>query len=142
MTVEIPFAPVDTVIRNAAPELRVSSGATEELASRIQEEGASLAVEAAEKASGSGRKTIMVGDLDFDIPSVRKEDLTLPVAPIDRIARLRIDDYRVSKDARVALAAYLENWAIEAAESAALLAEHAGRRTIQGEDIEVYFKIC
>jgi len=141
MTVEIPFAPVDTVIRNAAPDLRVSSGATEELASRIQDEGASLAVGAAEEASEDGRKTIMLDDFGFDATEVRKEDLTLPVAPVDRIARLRIEDYRVSKDARVALAAHLEEWAVEAAESAAALAEHAGRRTVQKEDIEIYFKI-
>lgn len=141
MTVEIPYAPVDTVIREAAPSLRVSSGATEELAARIQEKGASLAVSAAENASKDGRKTIMLKDLTFDPPEVGKEDLTLPVAPIDRIARLRIDDYRVSKDARIALAAYLETWSVEAAESAALLADHAGRRTIQHDDVEVYFQI-
>lgn len=141
MRVEIPFSPVDTVIRNAAPELRVSSGATEELAARIQDKGASLAVNAAENATADGRKTIMVEDFDFDVPDTSKEELTIPVAPVDRIARLRIDDYRVSKNARVGLAGYLEDWAIEVAESAALLAEHADRRTIQREDVETYFEV-
>jgi len=141
MTVEIPYAPVDTVIRNAAPSLRVSSGATEELAARIQEKGAALATCAAENVSKDGRKTIMLKDLPFGVPEVQKGDLTLPVAPVDRIARLRIDDYRVSKDARIGLAAYLEDWSIEAAECAGLLADHAGRRTIQQDDIEVYFRV-
>jgi histone H3/H4 len=66
----------------------------------------------------------------------------LPVAPVDRIARMDVDDrFRVSKDARVALADVLEAYASEAAAGAALLAEHAGRRTVQAEDVQMYFEL-
>jgi histone H3/H4 len=141
MSVELPFAPVDAVIRRHAGDLRVSADAAEELARRIQDYGASLAVDAAERASADGRKTLMVED--FGVESVPDGgDLTLPVAPVDRIARLDVDDrFRVSKDARVALADVLEAWAAEAAEGATVLAEHAGRRTVQAEDIETYFQL-
>ncbi len=47
MSVELPFAPVDAVIRRNADGLRVSADAAEELARRIQDHGASLAVTAA-----------------------------------------------------------------------------------------------
>lgn len=142
MTVELPYAPVDAVIRESAPGMRVSSGAAEELAARIQEKGASLAVDAAERADEEGRKTIRASDFSFGEKDVSKDCLTLPVAPVDRIARLRLDDYRVRKEARLALADYLEGWATEVAGSSARLAEHAGRRTVQREDIEAYFDIC
>ena len=104
MSVELPFAPVDSVIRRNAGQLRVSAEAAEELARRIQERGAELATVAAEAATADGRKTLMAED--FDAPVVDKDLLELPVAPVDRIARLDIDDrYRVSMDARIALAA-------------------------------------
>jgi histone H3/H4 len=68
--------------------------------------------------------------------------LTLPIAPVDRIARLDIDDrFRVAEDARFVLGEILEAFATEAAEGASILAEHAGRRTIQAEDIETYFRL-
>jgi len=141
MSVELPFSPVDTVIRERAGDLRVSAGAAEELARRIQERGAALAVEAAERATTDGRKTLMAEDFGAaDTPP--KADLTLPVAPVDRIARLDIDDeYRVSMDARVALADLLEDYAGEVAEGAAALARHAGRRTVQAEDVETYCRL-
>jgi len=64
------------------------------------------------------------------------------VAPVDRIARLDIDDrFRVAKDARVALADLLEVYATDAARGAVVLAEHAGRRTVQAEDVETYFEL-
>lgn len=141
MSVELPFAPVDTIIRRNAGSLRVSAGAARELAKRIQREGAELAADAAEEATADGRKTIQAGD--FGLGSVPDaESLALPVAPIDRIARLDIDDrYRVGMDARVALAQRLEAFADEAARGAARLARHAGRRTVQAEDIETYFDL-
>lgn len=141
MSVELPFAPVDTVIREQAGDLRVSADAAEELARRIQQRGAELAADAAERAAADGRKTLMAAD--FGVNSVPAADeLTLPVAPVDRIARLDIDDrFRVSEDARLALAAELEAYAVEAAADAAELAEHAGRRTVQAEDIETYFRL-
>lgn len=141
MSVELPFAPVDTLIREHAGDLRVSADAAEELARRIQLHGAVLARGAAKRATQDGRKTIMAADFEVDtLPD--KADLTLPIAPIDRIARLDIDDqYRVSMDARVALADLLEAYAAEIARGAATLARHADRRTVQAEDIETYFEL-
>jgi histone H3/H4 len=141
MSVELPFAPVDSIIRRNAGELRVSADAAEELARRIQEHGSALAVDAAERATADGRKTLMA--VDFDVEQVvGRDELELPVAPVDRIARLRIDDrYRVSMEARIALADVLEDYADNVASAAATLARHADRRTIQAEDIETYFAL-
>ncbi len=141
MSVELPFAPVDSVIRRNAGELRVSAGAAEELARRVQDHGADLAIDAADRATADGRKTLMAEDFGVE-QVVDKDDLTLPVAPVDRIARLRIDDrYRVSMDARIALADVLESYADNVANGAATLARHADRRTIKAEDIETYFDL-
>ena len=141
MSVELPFAPVDSIIRRNAGDLRVSADAAEELARRIQEHGSTLAIDAAERATTDGRKTLMAADFDVE-QVVDREGLELPVAPVDRIARLRIDDsYRVSMEARVALADVLEDYADNVAASAAILARHADRRTIQAEDIETYFAL-
>ena len=141
MNVELPFAPVDTIIRRNAGDLRVSADASEELAKRIQEHGADLAIDAADQATTDGRKTLMAGDFGVETV-VEKEDLELPVAPVDRIARIEIDDrYRVSMDARLALADILEDYADNVARAAATLAHHADRRTIKAEDIETYFSL-
>lgn len=140
MSVELPVAPVDTLIRRQAGDLRVSQDAAEELAWRIQDRGAALAADAAERARADGRKTLMVSD--FSEPATGDEEITLPVAPVDRIARLDIPpEFRVGADARVALAAILERWAESVAEGARVLAEHAGRRTIQAEDIRTYLQL-
>ncbi|WP_115862488.1 histone [Halorussus litoreus] len=141
MSVELPFAPVDTIIRRNAGNLRVSAGAAEELARRIQDHGADLAIDAAEEATADGRKTLMSGDFGVE-QVVDKESLELPVAPVDRIARLRIDDsYRVAMDARIALADILEDYADNVARAAAVLARHADRRTVKAEDIDTYFEL-
>ena len=141
MSIELPFAPVDDIIRRNADGLRVSAGAAEELARRIQAEGAQRAIGAAERAETEGRKTLMVADFGADAPPA-KADLALPIAPVDRIARLDIDDrYRVAMDARLALTAVLEAYADDVAAAAALLARHADRRTIKAEDIEAYFDL-
>lgn len=141
MSVELPFAPVDTIIRRNADGLRVSAGAAEELAERIQHRGARLAEEAADEATADGRKTLMPADFGVDrVPE--KDALELPIAPVDRIARLDIDNgYRVAMDARVALADLLEVYADDVAAAAATLARHADRRTIKAEDIEAYFEL-
>ncbi len=141
MSVELPFAPVDDIIRRNAGDLRVSAEAAEELARRIQRRGAALAVEAADRATDDGRKTLMASD--FGVESVPdKDDLALPIAPVDRIARLDIDDrYRVAMDARVALATVLESYADTVAAAAADLARHADRRTVKAEDVEAYFHL-
>ncbi|ESP89303.1 histone [Candidatus Halobonum tyrrellensis] len=141
MSVELPFSPVDDVIRRNAGDLRVSAGAAEELARRIQRHGADLAADAAEHAAADGRKTLMPGDFGVE-RVIERDDLTLPIAPVDRIARLDIDGrYRVSMDARVALADVLEDYADNVARAAALLARHADRRTVQADDIETYFAL-
>jgi histone H3/H4 len=141
MSVELPFAPVDDVIRRNASDLRVSAGAAEELARRIQSHGAELAVEAAAAADADGRKTLMAEDFGVE-QVVQRGELTLPIAPVDRIARLEIaDDYRVAMDARIALADVLEDYADNVARAAAILARHADRRTVQAEDIETYFRL-
>ncbi|MDS0296280.1 histone family protein [Halogeometricum luteum] len=141
MSVELPFAPVDTIIRRNAGDLRVSADAAEELARRIQRRGSELAIDAAERARADGRKTLMASDFGVE-QVVRRNELELPIAPIDRIARLDVDDrYRVSMDARIALADILEDYADNVAGAAAKLARHADRRTIQAEDIETYFSL-
>jgi histone H3/H4 len=138
MSVELPFAPVDAIIRRHAGSLRVSSEATEELARRIQRRGARLASAAADRATDDDRKTLRVADFDGD----GSTDSELPIAPVDRIARLDIDErYRVSMDARVALAGILERYAGRVASAAAVLAHHADRRTITLADVETYFEL-
>jgi len=120
---------------------RLGDGA-EELARRIQERGAALAIDAAEEASADGRKTLMA--TDFGVEAVPDKDrLELPIAPIDRIARLDIDDsYRVAMDARIALADILESYADNVAAAAADLARHASRRTVKAEDVAAYFELA
>ena len=141
MSVELPFAPVDDVIRRNAGDLRVSADAAEALARRIQDHGAELAAEAADRAAADGRKTLMA--VDFGVEQVVSRDaLALPIAPVDRIARLRIDDrFRVGMDARIALADVLEEYADSVAAAATTLARHADRRTVQAADIETYFSL-
>lgn len=141
MSVELPVAPVDDVIRRRADGLRVSAEAAGELARRVQSEGARRAQQAAGRADERGRKTLMVDDFGAEtVPD--KDSLDLPIAPVDRVARLDIDDrYRVSMDARIVLAAQLETYAENIAAAAAFLARHAGRRTIKAEDIEAYFEL-
>mgnify|MGYP006271646323 FL=1 len=141
MSVELPFAPVDAIIRRNAGSLRVSADAAEALAGRVQRHGATLAVGAAETATADGRKTLMASDFDVE-QIVDRESLELPIAPVDRIARLEIDDsYRVSMDARIALADILEDYADNVASAAVTLAHHADRRTVQADDIETYFSL-
>lgn len=142
MRVELPFSPVDSLIRTQAGDLRVSADAAEALARQIQDDGAEIAATAAQQTEADGRKTIMVEDFgSVQVPP--RDSLTLPIAPIDRIARLDVADrYRVAEDARLALANLLEDRAITIAAGARELAEHAGRRTIQAEDIELFVDLC
>jgi histone H3/H4 len=141
MSVELPFAPVDDIIRRNAGGLRVSAGAAEALANRIQVRGKTRAQTAASHADADGRKTLMAEDFAVEaVPD--KDSLTLPIAPVDRVARLDIDNrYRVSMDARIALTARLEAWADDVATVGAMLARHADRRTVKAEDIELYFEL-
>ncbi len=143
MSVELPFAPVDSIIRRADPNIRVGGGAPKELAKKIQEKGAKKAKEAADIARKDNRKTLMAEDIEeIEVTSDSEDNFILPLAPIDRIARLEIEDFRVSEDARKSLASYLEKWGLDVAESACQLAKHSGRRTVKEEDITAYFEIC
>jgi len=81
---------------------------------------------------------------DFGVDGGRiKDDIELPIAPVDRIARIDIDGrYRVAMDARVALADILEAYADDVAAAAATLA----RATPNGgpskaEDVETYYEL-
>ncbi len=141
MSVELPFAPVDGIIRRNADDLRVSAAAAETLAAEIQRHGAELAEQAAQRATADGRKTLQAED--FGVTTVPdRSEVALPIAPVDRIARLDIDaDYRVGMDARIALATELEALADEVASGAAMLARHADRRTVKSEDIETYLAL-
>nr|WP_250872818.1 histone [Halomarina rubra] len=158
MSVELPFAPVDAIIRRNAGDLRVSADAAEALARRIQTHGATLATAAADRATDDGRKTLMAEDFGraasdggtprdtpreaADGADAPTEEPTLPIAPVDRIARLDIDDrYRVSREARVELATVLEAYAEDVAAAAAVLAHHADRRTVIAADVETYFDL-
>ena len=49
--------------------------------------------------------------------------------------------YRVSMDARIALAGELESYADTVAAAATILARHADRRTIKSEDVEAYYEL-
>jgi histone H3/H4 len=141
MSVELPFAPVDTIIRRNAGGLRVSAEAAAELAEWIQRRGAVLAERATDRADAEGRKTLMPADFGVS-EVVDPNTLELPIAPVDRIARLDINDrYRVSMDARIALAQLLEADADDIAEAAMTLARHADRRTVKAEDVQTYIQL-
>lgn len=139
--VELPYAPVDSLIRESVGDKRVSREAAEKLALEIQEEGARVSEEASRATEADGRKTLRPKDYGFEEEVPSMDDLDLPVAPVDRIARLRAEDFRVSKEARLALTLYLERWAREVAEGAGRLAEHADRKTVLAEDIETYLEL-
>lgn len=139
--VELPYAPVDTLVRESVEGKRVSREAAEKLALEIQERGAAVSEHASHATEADGRKTIRPQDYGFDVSVPSMEDLTLPVAPVDRIARLRAEDFRVSKEARLALTLHLEDWARDVASGAGKLAEHADRRTVLAEDVDTYIEL-
>lgn len=63
----------------------------------------------------------------------------LPVSTVARIAK-RAGVERVGKDATAALIVYAEAYIGDLAKEAARLASHAGRKTIQADDIEIAAK--
>lgn len=142
MNSELPFAPIDSIIREADPNIKVGSDAPKKLAKEIQEEGSEKAKEASEIAKKNDRKTLMLEDLKkIGIVENTQNDLIIPLAPVDRIARLKIEDFRVSEEARKGLAHYLENWSLQIARDICKIARHAGRKTVKAEDVEIYFEI-
>jgi histone H3/H4 len=62
--------------------------------------------------------------------------MALPLASVDKLIR-KAGAHRVSEDAARELAGHLEETAIIVAREAITLAEHAGRKTVKAEDIEL-----
>jgi len=62
--------------------------------------------------------------------------MALPTASVDKLIR-KAGAHRVSEGAARELAVYLEEAATELAREAITLAEHAGRKTVKIEDIEL-----
>ncbi len=62
--------------------------------------------------------------------------MPLPIASVEKLIR-KAGAYRVSKGAAKELASYLEDVAVEVAREAIILTEHAGRKTVKVEDIEL-----
>lgn len=60
----------------------------------------------------------------------------LPIAPVERIVRKAGAD-RVSDDAAIELTKVLEEYGLEVAREAILLAKHAKRTTVKEEDIRL-----
>ncbi|MBE6488534.1 MAG: histone family protein [Methanosphaera stadtmanae] len=63
----------------------------------------------------------------------------LPIAPIKRILQ-NAGAQRVSDDAAVALAKFLEEYGEELASQANKLAKHAGRKTVKADDIALAYR--
>jgi len=60
----------------------------------------------------------------------------IPYAPVERLIRSAGAD-RVSETAGIALAEILEQYGLEIAEEAIVLAKHAKRKTVKAEDIKL-----
>lgn len=60
----------------------------------------------------------------------------IPYAPVERLIRSAGAD-RVSVTAGIALAEILEQYGLEIAEEAIVLAKHAKRKTVKAEDIKL-----
>ncbi|MHA1651873.1 MAG: histone family protein [Candidatus Helarchaeota archaeon] len=72
------------------------------------------------------------------MPRERVEHV-IPIAPIDRLIR-KAKAERVSEKAAIALGEILEEVGLEIASMARELAEHAHRKTVNGEDIKLAYK--
>ncbi len=68
-----------------------------------------------------------------------KIERIIPLAPIDRLIR-KAKAERVSEKAATAMGEILEEIGLEIAAMARELAEHAHRKTINGEDIKLAYK--
>jgi len=68
-----------------------------------------------------------------------KMERTIPLAPLDRLIR-KAKAERVSEKAAIAMGEILEELGLEIAAMAKELAEHAHRKTINGDDIRLAYK--
>ncbi|KYK38836.1 MAG: histone family protein [Theionarchaea archaeon] len=62
--------------------------------------------------------------------------MALPLASVDKLIR-KAGAHRVSEGAARELSVHLEEMAIDVAREAITLANHAGRKTVKAEDIEL-----
>jgi DNA-binding protein len=63
----------------------------------------------------------------------------LPLAPLERILK-NAGANRVSEDAVQALREAVEDYAVALSEASVALAKHAGRKTVQSEDVKLAAK--
>ena len=63
----------------------------------------------------------------------------LPLAPLERILK-NAGANRVSEDAIMALREAVEDYAVALSEASVALAKHAGRKTVQSEDVKLAAK--
>ena len=68
-----------------------------------------------------------------------KSERIIPLAPLDRLIR-KAKAERVSEKAAIALGEILEELGLEIAAMARDLAEHAHRKTVNGNDIRLSYK--
>ncbi len=68
-----------------------------------------------------------------------KEERIIPIAPLDRLIR-KAKVERVSEKAAISMGEILEEIGVEIAGMARDLAEHAHRKTVNGEDIKLAYK--
>ncbi len=61
----------------------------------------------------------------------------IPLAPVERIIRRSGGDVRVSEEATRELRDFIEDMAEQVSEMAAKFARHAGRKTVNAEDIKL-----
>jgi histone H3/H4 len=61
----------------------------------------------------------------------------IPLAPVERIIRRAGGDVRVSEEATKEVRDILEEMAEQISQKAAKLARHAGRKTVNAEDIKL-----
>ena len=63
MAKKLPLAPFGKILKDSAPKIRVSKGATKEFAELLEEMARDLAKDAAEFAGHARRKTIISDDI-------------------------------------------------------------------------------